>query len=152
MNKVKPIPDGYHSLTPSIVVPDCKAAIDLYKKVFGARQTEMIMDGDRVIHAEVVIGNSVLMLADENDQWGLVSPATVGGNPTSLYHYVEDVDAVAASAMANGFSEMMPVADMFWGDRYGQYQDPFGHIWGLSTRLEQVEEEEIQRRADDFAG
>ena len=150
MNQIKAIPEGYHALTPSIVVPDSKAAIKLYETVFGARQIELITDGERVVHAEVRIGDSVLMLADENEQWGLQSPATVGGNPVSLYHYVENVDEVAKRAKDNGFTEMMPVTDMFWGDRYGQYQDPFGHVWGISTHVEEVDEEEIQRRMNEL--
>lgn len=150
MSQVKPIPDGYHSLTPSIVVPNCIEAIALYNKVFGAEQRELIKAGDTVVHAEVQIGSSVLMMADENPQWDLKSPATVGGTASSIYHYVEDVDAVTAVALANGFTEMMPVTDMFWGDRFSQVKDPFGHIWGLSTHIEEVTEEEIQRRVDEM--
>lgn len=104
MSQVKPIPDGYHALTPSLVVPDSVEAIGVYKKVFDAEQIELIKAGGRVIHAEVRIGNSVLMMADENPDWDLKSPATVGGTANSLYHYVEDVDAVNARALENGFT------------------------------------------------
>ena len=150
MSQVKPVPANYHSLTPSIVVPSCVEAIALYHKVFAAEQIEMIKDGDTVVHAEVRIGDSILMMADENPQWGLKSPTTVGGVASSLYHYVENVDEVTALAIANGFSEMMPVTDMFWGDRFSQVQDPFGHVWGLASNIEEIDEAEIQRRMDEI--
>lgn len=150
MSQVKPIPDGYHALTPSLVVPDSVEAIGVYKKVFDAEQIELIKAGGRVIHAEVRIGNSVLMMADENPDWDLKSPATVGGTANSLYHYVEDVDAVTARALENGFTELMPPTDIFWGDRFSQVADPFGHIWSLATHVEEVTEEEIQRRANEM--
>ena len=150
MSQVKPVPAGYHSLTPSLVFPDSIVAITLYKKVFEAEQIELIKDGEIVVHAEIKIGDSVMMMADENPQWGLKCPATVGGTASSLYHYVEDVDAVTALALDNGFTEVMPVTDMFWGDRFSQVQDPFGHVWGLATHKEDVDEAEIQRRMDDM--
>lgn len=150
MSQIKPIPDGYYSLTPSLVFPDSREAIALYKKVFNAEQRELITAGDVVVHAEVTIGNSVLMMADENPDWDLKSPATIGGTASSIYHYVEDVDAVTTLALENGFKEMMPPTDMFWGDRFAQVQDPYGHIWGLSTHIEDLEEHEIQQRMNEM--
>ncbi len=148
MSKINPIPEGYHSITPSLVVPNAKDAMALYGKVLNAEKIELIEHEGRTMHAEVKIGNSILMLADENEEWGLRSPAQVGGNPVSLYLYVDDVDSQHQVAIENGFVELMPVADMFWGDRFSQVQDPFGHIWSLATHVEALSQEEITRRME----
>lgn len=151
MGKAKPIPEGYHSITPHLVAKDVAAAIDFYKKVFAARETERMAGPDgRIMHAELKIGDSIIMLSDEYPERGVQGPKTLGGTPVSIFLYVEDVDAVAKHAIAAGAKEMMPVADQFWGDRYGQVLDPFGHLWALATHKEDLTPDEIRRRAESF--
>jgi len=152
MNKVKPIPYGYHSLTPYLIVSDSRQAIDLYNKVFDAQLLETISDDKQVVHAEVKIGNSILMLSDENPEWGNRSPLSYQGTPVSLYFYVTDVDAIFQRALDYGFEPVMPVADMFWGDRFGQLKDPFGHLWSVASCIEELTEDEIRRRLTDTCG
>jgi PhnB protein len=143
--KVRPIPDGYRSVTPYLVVKGAAKAIDFYKKVFGAREKfRMDGPGGTITHAE--IGDSVVMLADENPQHGALSPATVGGTPVSIMLYVEDVDRTAETLTKAGAKTLRPVQDMFYGDRSGGFEDPFGHRWHVSTHIEDVSPEEIERR------
>ena len=147
--KVKPIPDGYHSVTPYLVIDGAAKAIDFYKKVFGA--TEMMRmanpDGSRVGHAELKIGDSPIMLADENPEMGAKSARTLGGSPISLMVYVEDVDARVAQAVAAGATLTRPVANQFYGDRTGGVDDPFGYHWYLATHVEDVPPDELEKRA-----
>ena len=147
--KVKPIPDGYHSVTPYLVVDGAAKAIDFYKKVFGA--TEMMRmaspDGSRVGHAELKIGDSPVMLADEHPEMNIRGPHSIGGTPVSMMVYVEDVDKVAERALAAGAQELRPVVDQFYGDRSGTFLDPFGHMWTVSTHVEDVPPEEMEKRA-----
>lgn len=150
MSHIKSKPDGYHTITPSIVVPNSVHAIALYEKVFNAEQIELIRQGDRVVHAEIKIGDSVVMMADENKQWGLTAPSTIGGVAASLYLYVDDVDALFNKATEHGFEVLMAPDDMFWGDRFAQVKDPFGQIWSLATHKEDLTHDEIQRRMDEM--
>lgn len=146
--KVNPIPEGYHSVTPYIVVNEGARAIEFYKQAFGA--TELFrMDGPdgKVNHAEIKIGDSNVMLADEHPEIGARSPRSLGGSPVSLMLYVEDVDAVVGRAVEAGATLKRPVADQFYGDRTGSVEDPFGHFWYVATHVEDVPPEELEKRA-----
>jgi PhnB protein len=145
---VKPIPDGYHSVTPYLIVKGGVRAIEFYKTAFGATELARMMQPDgRVGHAEIKIGDSPVMLADEFPEMGQRSPQTIGGTPVSLMIYVPDVDAVVARAVAAGAELTRPVADQFYGDRTGGVTDPFGHAWFIATHKEDLSMEELQRRA-----
>src|SRR5438045_3682316 len=148
----KPIPDGYHTATPNITVKGADKAIEFYKKAFGAE--EMVRfpgpGGHGIMHAEIKIGNSIIMLHDEFPGMGASSPLTLGGITGTVFLYVEDVDAVHAQAVAAGATVRVPVMDMFWGDRTGRVVDPFGHEWAIATHKEDVSPEEIGRRAKEF--
>jgi PhnB protein len=142
---VAPIPAGYHSVTPYLVLKGAADAIEFYKKAFGA--TELLrlpMPNGKVAHAEVKIGDSPVMLADENDDYH--GPQPGAGAPVSLMVYVNDVDRIFAQAIAAGATELRPVADQFYGDRLGTLRDPFGHVWSLATHVEDVAPDEIDRR------
>jgi PhnB protein len=143
---VKPIPEGYHSVTPYLIVKGAAKAIDYYKKVFGATEI-MRMPGPNgtVMHAEIKIGDSVIMLADEQ-QGNFRSPEGLGGSPVSLMVYVEDVDKTFKQAISSGAKETRAVQDQFYGDRSGNLVDPFGHVWTVATHKEDVSEAEMQRR------
>jgi len=148
MAHVKPVPDGYHTLTPYIVVDGAADAIAFYQKAFGAREVyRMPGPGGKVMHAELQIGDSRLMLSDEFPEMGGRAPKAFGGSPTNVLMYVPDVDATFARAVEAGASADMPVTTMFWGDRYGKVKDPFGHVWQLATHVEDVSPEEMGRRA-----
>ena len=149
MSKIKKIPDGYHAITPSLIVKDGIKAIDYYKKVFDAKDkgTMMTPDGKSVAHAELEIGDSKIMLSDEFPEMNCLSPASIGGSSISLYLYVEDVDKTFNLAVSEGASVLYPVADQFWGDRHGSIKDPFGHIWSISTHVKDLAEEEIKKAA-----
>lgn len=149
---VKPIPEGYHSVTPYLIIKGAAAAIDYYKKVFGATE-RMRMDGPggTIGHAELVIGNSTIMLADEHPAMGYRSPKTLGGTPVSLVLYVEEVDTVFKRAVDAGAKAQRPVENQFYGDRMGTLEDPFGHVWSVATHVEDVSPEDMQRRAEEFA-
>jgi PhnB protein len=145
---VQPIPEGYHSITPYLIVKGGARAIDFYKRAFGA--TELFrMDGPNgtVGHAEIKIGNSVVMLADEHPQMGARSPETIGGTPVSLLLYVENVDQVVERAVKEGAKLQQPIENKFYGDRMGGVADPFGHTWYLATHVEDVSPDEMQKRA-----
>jgi PhnB protein len=148
MSQVNYIPDGYNTVTPYLVVKGAAKAIDYYKNVFGATVV-VRMDGPhgQVGHAELQIGNSRIMLADENPAMGNRSAETIGASPVSLYVYMPDCDAVVEKASANGAKILKPVADQFYGDRSGFFQDPFGHLWGVATHKEEVSPEEMKERA-----
>jgi len=144
---VKAIPDGYHTLTPYLVCHAAADAIAFYEKAFGAVElVRMPGPGDAVMHAELRIGTSVLMLGDENPERGALSPKTVGGSPVSVFIYTEDVDALFARAVKAGAQGVAPPADMFWGDRFAQVVDPFGHSWAMATHTEDVSPEEMGKR------
>ena len=144
---VKPIPDGYHSVTPYLILDDAARALEFYKQALGAVELLRIpAPGGKVGHAEIRIGNSVIMLADESPAMGARSARTLGGSPISLMVYVEDVDARVAQAVAAGAKLTRPVADQFYGDRTGTLADPFGHVWSLGTHVEDVSPEEMDRR------
>ena len=148
---VKPIPEGYHSVTPYIVVDDAAAALDFYKRAFGAEEVLRMPMGDRIGHAEIRIGDSHVMLADEFPEMDKLGPKSRGGATASLMIYLEDVDAAFSRAIAAGGREERPVQDQFYGDRSGSLFDPFGHCWMLSTHIEDVPEDEMQRRMKDMA-
>ena len=151
--KVNPIPEGYHSVTPYLIVKGAADAIEFYKKAFGA--TELFRMGQpdgRIGHAEIKIGDSAIMLADEFPELGHKSPQTLGGSPVSLLIYVEDVDTVFAQAIATGGVEDRPVEDKFYGDRGGSLVDPFGHIWHIATHIEDLSPEQMQERATAASG
>ena len=148
MANVKPIPDGYPSLTPYLIVADGAGAIAFYERAFDATlRLRLVRPDGKIGHAELAIGGSVVMLADEYPAMDAKAPPAYGGTPVSLHLYVEDADAVAAKAVAAGAVLKRPVADQFYGDRLGTLQDPFGHIWHVSTHIEDVSPEEIDRRA-----
>lgn len=145
---VKSVPDGYHTVTPYLIVKGGAEAIAFYKQAFGAVERErMQQPGGKVGHAEIIIGNSCVMLADEHPEVGALSPQTVGGSPVSIHLYVDDVDSVVAAAVAAGAGLTRPVADQFYGDRVGGITDPFGHRWFIATRKENLTSQEIHRRA-----
>ncbi len=148
---VKKIPEGYHAVTPYIVVKDAAAAIAWYAKAFGAVELfRMPAPDGSIVHAEIEIGDSIVMLTQENPAMGSKAPETLGGSPQSLFLYVEDVDAAFAKALDVGAEAQQPPADMFWGDRYGKLLDPHGHIWSLATHIEDVAPEEMGQRAEAF--
>jgi len=145
---VKAIPDGYYSLTPYLVITGAAKALEFYKQAFGAVEV-FRMDGPdgRVHHAEIKVGDSHIMLADEYPEMGARGPRTIGGSPVSLMLYVEDVDATVGRAVEGGATLKRPVADQFYGDRTGGIEDPFGHAWYVATHIEDVPSEELQKRA-----
>ena len=143
---VKPIPDGYHTLTPYLTVRDAARAIDFYKQAFGAAERGVMKGPDgKVMHAELMIGDSIVMLADEFPEFGAVSPQAIGGSASGLHIYVKDVDKAFDQAVKAGGSVEMPVADMFWGDRYGKLKDPFGHKWSIATHTADLSMEEMDK-------
>jgi PhnB protein len=147
-SKPKPIPDGYHTATPYLIVKGAAQAIEFYKKAFGATESlRMAQPGGKVGHAEIRKGDSTIMLADEAPEVEARSPQTIGGSPVSILLYVEDVDAVFARAVAAGAVVQRPVADQFYGDRTGGVKDPFGHVWYIATHVEDVSPEEMRKRA-----
>ena len=148
--KAQPIPKGYHSITPYLVVKDAKKAIDYYKRAFGAQEI-MKMDGPegKIAHAEIKIGDSMLMLGDEMPGSGNRSPASLGGSAVGIMLYVDNVDTVFKQAVTAGAKADQQPSDMFWGDRYGKLTDPFGHTWSLATHIEDVAPEEMKKRMKD---
>jgi len=145
---VKPIPEGYHAVTPYLILSKAAEAIDFYKKAFGATELFRMAGPDgKIGHAELKIGDSPIMLADEHPAMGYVSPQTLGGTPVSLLIYVEDVDKVFNSAVAAGGIQQLPLKDQFYGDRSGTLKDPFGHVWTIATHKEDVSPEEMDKRA-----
>jgi PhnB protein len=144
----KPIPDGYRTVTPYIAIRGAAQAIDFYKRAFGAQEIARMTDpdGKRVMHAEIKIGDSIVMISDEFPQGGCVSPQTLGGTAVSLFMYVPDVDTAFKRAVDAGAKSTMAPTDMFWGDRFGKLVDPFGHEWAMATHKEDLSEEEIRKR------
>ncbi|OQW43213.1 MAG: glyoxalase [Proteobacteria bacterium SG_bin4] len=153
MSQVQPIPEGMHTVTPHLICADAAKAIEFYKQAFNA--TEMMRlagPGGKLMHACVQIGDSLVMLVDENLQWGCVGPFALKGSPVTIHLQVEDVDAVFAQAVKAGAKATMPVENMFWGDRYGRIEDPFGHQWSIATHVRDVSPEEIQQAAEKGCG
>jgi PhnB protein len=144
---VKPIPDGYPRVTPYLVVDGASAAIDFYREVLGATERmRMPAPDDKVGHAELEIGDSLLMLADEYPDMEALAPKTVGGTPVTLHVYVEDADAVFDRVVEAGAKSLRPVEDKFYGDRSGEFEDPFGHRWSVATHVEDVPPDEMEKR------
>lgn len=149
--KVNPIPEGYHTLTPYIVVDGAARAIEFYKKAFGAELLfKMDGQGGKVSHAELQIGTSRIMLADEHPEMGAKGPNAFGGSPISLMLYVKNVDEMFAASIKNGAKELRAVQDQFYGDRSGMITDPFGHVWTIATHVEDVPPAELAARAAKF--
>ena len=150
--KTKPVPPGFHTITPMLTVREVDKAIDFYERALGAQERLRFLrpDGKSIMHAEIKIGDSIIMLGEERPQKECRGPQTLGGTPVSLYLYVEDVDKAFNRAASAGATVTMPVADMFWGDRCGQLTDPFGHKWMLATHKEDLTTEEIRKRAKGF--
>ena len=148
----KPIPEGFHTVTPALAVKDAAKAIDFYKKALGAQEIMRMPGPDgKIMHAELKIGDSIIFLGEENPQMGNVkSPQTLGGCTGTLNVYIPNVDEVFRQAIAAGGKEAMPVEDQFWGDRYGSFTDPFGYSWGLATRKEDLSPQEMGKRAQEF--
>lgn len=145
--KVKAIPEGFHSVNPYLCVSDAARAIEFYKEAFGATERmRMGAPGGKIGHAEIVIGDSIIMLADEHPELNFRSPKTLGGPSSHFMIYVEDVDARVEQAVAAGAKLVKPVKDEFYGDRSGSVEDPFGHLWYISTHMEDVSREEMERR------
>ncbi|MEN9572487.1 MAG: hypothetical protein RL514_342 [Verrucomicrobiota bacterium] len=143
----KPIPDGYHSVTPYLIIKGAARALDFYQRAFGATELMRLPSpGDQIGHAEILLGGSHIMLADECPQMNALSPQTIGGTPVLLHLYVPDADALFAQAIAAGATVEQPMENKFYGDRSGSVLDPFGHRWTLSTHIEDVSPEEIGRR------
>jgi PhnB protein len=150
---VKPIPDGYPRVTPYLYIDGAKAAIDFYTSILGA-QERMSMPGPdgKVGHAELAIGDSVIMIADEFPDMGALGPRSVGGSPVAIHVYVEDVDRTFERALEAGATVRRPVEDKFYGDRGGEFEDPFGHLWSIASHVEDVSPEEMQQRMGQLPG
>jgi PhnB protein len=150
-DNVKPIPDGYHTATPYLIVTDAAGAIHFYKEAFGAVELlRLEQPGGKVGHAEIKIGDSPIMLADEAPEMGARGPQSLGGSPVSILLYVEDVDGFVSRAVAAGANVLRPTKDQFYGDRSATLADPFGHVWTIATHKEDVSDEEIQKRFEAF--
>jgi PhnB protein len=149
MAKAKPKPDGYHTATPYLILDGAAKALDFYKKAFSATELMRMADPKtgKVGHAEIKIGDSPIMLADEHPEMGYRSPKALGGTPVSIMLYVDDVDAIAKQAQAAGAKVLRPVQDQFYGDRSGTFEDPFGHVWTIATHKEDIPPDEMKRRA-----
>jgi PhnB protein len=148
----KPVPEGFHTVTPSLIVRDAGKAIEFYKKALGAQELMRMPSPDgKVMHAELKIGDSIIFISDEFPNMGVSkAPQTLGGTTGTLHLYVPDVDQAFQRAIDAGGKTTMPVADMFWGDRYGTFADPFGHHWGLGTHKEDLTAQETDQRAKEF--
>ena len=152
MAAVKPVPEGYPQVTPYLVVDGAGAAIEFYGRVLGATERMRLPGPDGTIgHAELQLGDSLIMVADEAPQLGLRGPRAIGGTPVTISVYVEDVDGVVERAAQAGARVLRPVEDQFYGDRSGQFEDPFGHRWSVATHVEDISPEEMSRRAADLA-
>ena len=148
---VKPVPEGFHTATPSLVVRDAGKAIDFYKKAFGAEERMRMPGPDgKIMHAEIKIGDSIIFLSDEIPNMGGKSPQSVGAYTGGIYLYVPNVDEVVQRAVDAGAKTAGPVSDMFWGDRLGHFVDPFGHAWSVSTHVADLTEQEMEKGAQAF--
>lgn len=151
MSDVKPIPEGFNTVSVYLIVPNSKEALKFYEKAFGC-QTVLLLNGpgDSTMHAEMRIGNSTIMLTDENPEWKQSSPSTLGGTPVGLHIYVEDADSLYEQAVSAGCTPIMPMSDAFWGDRFGKVSDPYGHEWSFATHKEDLSEAEVEERSKAF--
>ena len=153
MAQVKPIPDGMHTVTPHLVCAGAAKAIEFYKKAFGAEEGGRLPGPDgRLMHAAIRIGDSTVMLVDEMPEWGSLGPKALKGTPVTIHLYVEDADAFVARAAQAGAKVTMPVAEQFWGDRYGRIEDPFGHHWSVATHVRDVTADEMKQAMQKMAG
>jgi len=153
MQKARPIPDGMRTVTPHLICAGAADAIEFYKKAFGAVEVARLPGPQgRIMHAMIRIGDSAVMLVDEMPEWGALGPKALKGSPVTIHLYVDDVDAFAARAVQAGAKITMAVEDMFWGDRYGKLEDPFGHHWSVATHLRDVSMEEMQQAMKNMAG
>ncbi|CAE6486322.1 MAG TPA: glyoxalase [Nitrosomonas nitrosa] len=150
-NKIKPVPDGYHTLSAYLIVRGAASAIEFYKKAFGATELMRLnLPDGKIAHGEFKIGDSIFMISDENPDWGSTSPEALGGSPVTLHLYVPDVDTTFANAIQAGAIEKMPLENQFWGDRTCQIVDPFGHYWHIATHIEDVDPSELSSRMEAF--
>jgi uncharacterized glyoxalase superfamily protein PhnB len=147
---VRAIPERFHSITPYLTVNNAAAAIDFYKRAFEAKETSRLYDpdGKSIINAELKIGDSIVLLSDEFPHEGSRSPNSIGGTTVTLHVYTDDVDRVFNQAVSAGATVVMPLMDAFWGDRYGQLKDPFGHVWSIATHKQDLSPEEIQKAGE----
>jgi PhnB protein len=146
MTQIKAIPDGMHTVTPHLVCAGAADAIEFYKKAFDATETSRLPGPDgRLMHASIRIGDSTVMLVDEMPEHGALGPKSLNGSPVTIHLYVDDVDTFTAQALRAGAKSTMPVSDMFWGDRYGQIEDPFGHRWSIATHVRDVAPADMQK-------
>jgi PhnB protein len=152
--KTKPIPEGFHTITPHLVIRGAAQAIDFYKRAFGAEELyrSPAPDGKTLMHAALKIGDSPLFLCDEVPQMGAKSPLALGGTPVTIHLYVKDVDRAYKQAIDAGAQSLMPVKDQFWGDRFGVLKDPYGHTWSIASHVEDVSPQEIEKRAAAYKG
>ncbi|HEY8139791.1 MAG TPA: VOC family protein [Nitrososphaera sp.] len=150
--RVSPVPKGYHTVTPGLAVRDAARAIEFYKTAFGAKEKMRMPgpDGRTIMHAELQIGDSHIMVGEEMPQMGNPSPQALNGTPVSLYIYVKNVDKAFEQAVRAGATQVMPVTDMFWGDRHGALKDPFGHSWGLATRKHNLSSSQMKKAAEQW--
>ena len=147
--KVNPIPEGFHSITPRLIVRGAASAIEFYKQAFGGIElARFTIPSGKIVNAALKIGDSMIELAEESPEWGNLSPQSIGGSAVVISLYVEDVDAVAETAIGAGATMPIPVKDQFYGDRSGRLIDPFGHIWAIATHKEDLSAEEMQKRAN----
>jgi PhnB protein len=149
MTTIRPIPEGFHTVTPHLVIRNAPGAIEFYKQAFGAKELVRMPgpDGKTIMHAEIKIGDSIIMIGEEYPQYGCKSPQNLNGTPVTVHLYVENVDDVFQRAIKAGATATMPVQDMFWGDRYGKLKDPFGHEWSLATHKRDLTPDEMQKGA-----
>ena len=153
MPKVKPVPDGMHTVTPHLICAGAADAIEFYKKAFSAvEEGRLPGPNGRLMHAMIRIGDSAVMLVDEMPKWGALGPKALNGSPVTIHLYVEDVDAVVKRAVAAGAKITMPLEDMFWGDRYCKLEDPFGHRWSVATHIRDVSREEMRQAVQKMGG
>jgi len=147
----KPVPEGYHTATPTLTVDDGARALEFYVKAFSAKKRNGVASFDgKILHAEFQIGDSIFMLADEFPSMGNKSPKTLGGSTGAVWLYVSDIDAIYHQAVAAGATSLSPPTDMFWGDRFASLRDPFGHVWSIATHREDVPAAEMERRSKEF--
>ena len=152
-SSVKPIPRGMRSITPHLVCAGAADAIEFYKKAFGATELNRVLGPDgKILNAAIQIGDSVIMLVDEFKEWGSFGPKSLNGSPVTIHLYVENADQAFDRAVSAGARVRLPLDDMFWGDRYGQLEDPFGHLWWVATHKEDVAPEEMQKRVQAMFG
>jgi PhnB protein len=152
MSSVKFMPDGYNTVSPQLIVRDAVKAIAFYKAAFGAEQIalHLMPDGKTVMHGRIQVGDSAVLLAEENPAWKTTSPLTLGNSPVTLHLFVRDVDATFNQAVKAGATAAMPPMDMFWGDRYAKVIDPFGHHWSIATHVKDLTEAEIEKAGQEF--